>query len=60
MSKNDTEYSLVGHGVSHVSEFDEYRNDAHRVIILRNIEKLDGEFILAAPADILKQVIECE
>lgn len=47
MSKNNTEYSLVGFNVPLVAEFDEYRNDANepRVIILRNVETLEGMYV---------------
>lgn len=57
MSKNNTEYSLVGFDIPLIAEFNGYRNNAHHVIILINIEKLDGEFILGAPAHIRRQVV---
>lgn len=45
MSKNNTECSLIGFSVHLIGEFDEYRNDAYRVIILRNVETLDGMYV---------------
>ncbi|AFV24627.1 hypothetical protein Mpsy_2423 [Methanolobus psychrophilus R15] len=47
MLKNNTEYTLAGFNVPLVAEFDEYRNDVNepRVIILRNVETLDGMYV---------------
>lgn len=47
MSKNNIKYSLVGFDVPLIAEFDEYRNciNEPRVVIFRNIETVDGEFI---------------